>query len=235
MVPEEKSELEKIIEALHYGDPLERVEAAEDIRYDYCSLDPDDPDAKLTVGALIEALSDEEPMVRCEVCQALGQLGETAIAAIPELIRVFTDDQESDVRESAVAGLSGIADFGFSPHTDQAVPLLIRALDDENEEVQRHAASTLGTLAVTEPYQLEVSLSPYTDQAVPLLIRALHHESKWARGGAAITLGRLVLADPYRLKEVVTALEKVAESSDEADSVRAVAYQAIERLSGEDT
>ena len=242
MAPEETSELTKLIQDLHNGNEAERANAAEEIHYLDWDLGPLDPDAKLAVEALIKALGDEEPMVRCEVCLALGSLSsnalgedETAIAAIPELLRVFTDDQESDVRESAMEGLSMIADSGLGLYTDQAVPLLVRALHDENNVVRDHAAGILGKLAAVEPNQLEVSLGPYTDQAVPLLIRALHDENNVVRCGAAISLGSLVLVDPHQLHKVLAALEKVAESSDEANMVRAVAYEAIEQLSGDDT
>jgi HEAT repeat protein len=188
MEQKEKSELEKLIEALHHGNAAEREQAAFDIGQ--LDIRPVNPDAKLAVEALIEALSDEEPDVRYGGGQSLMFLGVAAFAAIPELLHVFTHDEDSFVRESAGWALSGIAEGGLGLYNAQAVPLLIRALQDESEGI---------------------------------------------RGTATITLGKLVLSDPQQFAEVMAVLKEVAEDSNEEKSVRVLAYNALERLSGSNT
>lgn len=153
MAPKKKNELEAFVEALRHGNAAEREEAAVEIGL--YGIRPLDEDAALAVSALIEALSDEESDVRYEAGQALMFLEEAAFAAIPELLRVFTEDEDSWVRESALAGLSGIAKGGLGPYNAQAVPLLLRALQDESEGIRGNAAVTLGRLVLPDPIQLK--------------------------------------------------------------------------------
>ncbi len=168
--------LETLLETLHHGSAPERAGAAEEIGLLT-------PVVKAAVPALIQALGDADANVRYNVAQALMLMGAAAFPAIPALTRVFTDDDNPEVRESAVWGLNGIAkDIGLGPHTTQLVPLLINALRDQSEGM---------------------------------------------RGAAAATLGVLVLPDPA---EVIAALQRVAENQDEDKGVRAVAFQATERL-----
>jgi HEAT repeat protein len=146
-----KSELEMLVETLRHGTAAEREDAAFNIGQ--LGIGPSDPDAELAVSALIEALSDEEPDVRYEVGQSLMLLGEAAFAAIPELLRVVAHDKDSSVRESGLWALSGIAEGGLGPYNVQAVPLLIRALQDESEGIRGSAAITLGKLVLSDRRQ----------------------------------------------------------------------------------
>lgn len=179
MAPDGNADVEMLIQALRRGNPTERLDAAE-------RLSLLGQEAAVAVPVLIEALRDESAEVRSEVATALGMIGVKAFTAIPALIQVFKEDKERAVRIDAVWALDFIAhDIGLGSYNAQAVPLLIKALQDESSDM---------------------------------------------RGAAAATLGDLVLSKPLEVREVIDALERVALNEHEDNGVRAVAFEAIEKL-----
>lgn len=117
------------------------------------------------VPALIDALDDENSLVRSAVAHALGQIGDAA--ATNPLIKALKD-REPDVREQAVVALAAID----AAQTDAFVPLLADP-EDAVRQAARSAIQAQGSGALTA------------------LVDALHHTDSTIRGAAAELLGLL--------------------------------------------
>jgi len=83
--------------------------------------------------ALIAALQDRDGRVRELTAQAIGQIGPSAIKAVPALVRLLADSDEGS-RNSACIGLTGIG-----PAAKDALPALHNALSDPSGDVRRFA------------------------------------------------------------------------------------------------
>lgn len=87
--------------------------------------------------SLIQALEDEELVVRRSAALALGKMGPAAVDAVPVLIRALGDESWK-MRWDAANALGAIG-----PGAVEAVPALIRALGDEEVYVRMAAAHAL--------------------------------------------------------------------------------------------
>ncbi len=119
------------------------------------------------LGKHIEKLCDENPNVRSDAADEIGQLGENASDALPALSQALHDEYEP-VRLNAAYALGAIG--------EEAVPVLIENLVSENGQVRRKAAYGLG--AVGAP-------------AVPALIEVLEHENDDVRVEATYALAQI--------------------------------------------
>ena len=150
------------------------------------------PEAEDAVPILIKLLQDqdEEGFVRANAATALGKIGEGASKAVPALINALRD-QDKYVRKDAAEALEKIGTprtiktvkdryrvvipLGWTGSEDE-VPALIQALQNENKDVRVNAVVTLG--------QIE------SEDVVPVLIEALQDQDEWVRVNAAWTLGQ---------------------------------------------
>jgi HEAT repeat protein len=66
------------------------------------------PDAKDAVPALIAALKSKEVEVRGASAHALGEIGSGAKSAIDALTQVIKNDDDADVRKTAVLAIGKI-------------------------------------------------------------------------------------------------------------------------------
>ncbi len=89
------------IEALHDKDPKARKAAATHIG----NAAPSDSAA---ISALIEALKDPDPTVRCEVLLALMKCGSAAADAVPTITEMQKKDPSEQVRKYATKVLEKI-------------------------------------------------------------------------------------------------------------------------------
>lgn len=153
---------------------------------------PPHPDA---LPALIDALSDDRPEVRAEVCLVLNNYGPTAEPARPVLIRLI-DDPSTLVSSRAIRTLSSLGYAAFP-----AVDSIIRAtsFDDRRGDAALRAIAQLGPVASTAIPRLTAML---TDQSLPNYRRELAL-------GALIEIG---LYEPA----VLNAIELAATSNIEA-------------------
>ncbi len=94
------------------------------------------PKAAPAVSALAAALSDEDPRVRVDAACALRMIGPTGASAVPALIEALSDDS---VRDSAAGALCVMGLL--------AVPDLVTAASDENEDVRESAVQALGEIS----------------------------------------------------------------------------------------
>jgi HEAT repeat protein len=107
------------------------------------------------IPALMEALTDNDPEVRLQAANALGNIPGDMRVAVPPLIKALRD-KDNSVREHAAQSLGNIGQSA-----ELAVPALIAALQDKNESVRERAAESLG------------SFSGSAELAVPALVGAL--------------------------------------------------------------
>ena len=94
---------------------------------------------KPAIPALIEALQDQNLLVRRSASQVLAKIGHPAI---PDLAKAL-NNPDAGVRSSAASALGGIG-----PEAKTAVPKLIFLLKDREANVRGSAASALGSIGV---------------------------------------------------------------------------------------
>ena len=123
-----------VVDALNHENPDVRREAA-------CFLHgpagQQDPLMVDILPDLIDGLRDGQSPVRVRAAQALGILGDKAVAAVPALIEALKDE-ESYVRQWAAAALGSIG-----PKTRTAIPALTEALLDDDQFVRDEASKAL--------------------------------------------------------------------------------------------
>ena len=150
------------------------------------------PEAKDAIPALIQLLQDQdaEGFARANAALALGQIGEGAEDAMSVLIQALRD-QDKYVRRDAAGALEEIGTprtikaakdrhrmvvtLGWIGSEDE-IPALIQALQNEDKDVRVNAVVTLG--------QIE------SEDVVPVLMGALQDQDEWVRVNAAWTLGQ---------------------------------------------
>ncbi len=126
------------------------------------------------VQPLLEIISDDNVILRCEAIQALGEIRNSkAIFPLVDL----TMDEDADVRLNAVAALGKIGGM-------EAVSALIAALKDDDWQVPITAAKYLGKIG--------------DEYAVNPLIHALAHNSEGVRLEARRSLDMI-----YRRNNIV--------------------------------
>jgi HEAT repeat protein len=122
-------------------------------------------DAKQAAPALVELLKDEEISVRREAAWALGEIEAEAKDAAPALISALKDMDFFDQAGKTLEKM-GV----------KALPFLIRALNDKNDDVRSRVIKAIG------------KLGPEAVEAVPALIKVVK-EDKFVSLEAAGTLG----------------------------------------------
>jgi HEAT repeat protein len=137
------------------------------------------PEPDTEVAALIDSLQNELEVMRFHAAIALGNLGRDARPAVPALIHTALWDQDPGVRVEAAVALWKIDRTG-----PLVIPVLIKALADDNELICWIAADCLG------------QIGSEARQAVPALRQALRRPFKIAliRRGVALALERI---DPH--------------------------------------
>jgi len=181
----QEQQLERLIRELQDADSDVRSNAA-------MALGEIGPEAKDAVPTLIQLLQNEdaEGFVRANAALALGQIGKGAEDAVPVLIQALRD-QDKYVRRDAAGALEEIGTpraiksakdhyrmvvtLGWIGSEDE-VPALIQALQNEDKDVRVNAVVTLG--------QIE------SEDVVPVLIEALQDQDEWVRVNAAWALGQ---------------------------------------------
>jgi HEAT repeat protein len=90
------------------------------------------------IPPLVDALRDPESRVRGKAARALGEVGEAARHALPQLIQLLDDEEEEDKALAEIA--EAIADLAGAR---EAAPTLLRLLTDGADEVREAAAAAL--------------------------------------------------------------------------------------------
>ncbi|MEM2908722.1 MAG: HEAT repeat domain-containing protein, partial [Candidatus Bilamarchaeaceae archaeon] len=129
---------------------------------------------RLRVKWYVHQLKDKEGKVRERAAKALGKIGVNE-EQLKEITRMFEEGKTWEERNGAAIALGKIGDA-------RAVPALIDALKDKNEDVRYGAAWALGEIA---------EKGGDCSAAVPALIDALKDEKRDVREGAAEALGKI--------------------------------------------
>ena len=110
---------------------------------------------------------------------------------VERLIREL-QDTDSDVRSIAAVTLGEIG-----PEAEEAVPILIKLLQDQDAEgfVRANAATALG------------KIGEGASKAVPALINALEDQDEWVRASAAMALGEIGESASKAVPALVNALQ----------------------------
>src|SRR6185436_12805836 len=128
--------------------------------------------SKRAVLALTGALKDKDYKVRLSVCYALAKIGTDAKAAVPDLVNILKDDQ--DTQYGAAYAIAGIG-----PDAKAAVPALIELLSAQDKHNREIAADALG------------SIGPEARAAIAALNEALRDEDERVRNKVAEALERI--------------------------------------------
>jgi HEAT repeat protein len=102
------------------------------------------PDAVAAVPALVESLASDAKEVRGSACYALGKIGVAAAEAVPALQARLAELEDSDTVAFVWALLKIKPDD--EALATQAVPILVGALDAQDEMVRTEAAGALGEI-----------------------------------------------------------------------------------------
>jgi HEAT repeat protein len=148
------------------------------------------PDAKDAVPALIETLKDGSGVGGWAV-EALREIGPVTIPAVLEVIK---NSQKAEARASAIAVL-----WSFGPKAREAIPVLIKALKDENWDVRGRSAWVLGTIG------------PEAESAIPGIVDLLSKdEANTARAAEALaSIGPASVPHLIKLLEGNSAIARV--------------------------
>ena len=184
------------------------------------------PEAKDAIPALIQLLQDQdaEGFARANAALALGQIGERTEDAMSVLIQALRD-QDKYVRRDAAGALEEIGSpraikaakdryrmvvtLGWIGSEDE-IPALIQALQNEDKDVRVNAVVTLGQIESEDVVSVLMEALQDQDEwvrvnaawtlgqrgeravdAVPILIRALRDQDEWVRYHAAMALGEI--------------------------------------------
>jgi HEAT repeat protein len=151
---------------------------------------------------------------RLKASEALRGIGTGAEDAIPVLEEIFLKDKNPRIRKSAIVAVQGI-------NANSDVKTIIKALQDEDEQVKIAAASALKSIASSiSPQDRKEAIKPLTE----LLQQAQNSE---VRQSAADTLGGLTGKDITVIKALNEALK------DSSFSVRWRAAQALSNISNQ--
>lgn len=160
--PEAKDAVPELVDALDVeGDPDFRREVL-------FTLGRIGPPAAPAVPKIIEILkSDTNERVISAACYALGSVGTEASEAAPALVGIYNDGTEFQ-KMVAIWALLKVRP-GVESVVQRAIPLMIKGLGYEREEVRTEAAKALG------------SIGPKAKAALPHLQNLLDDESETVR------------------------------------------------------
>jgi HEAT repeat protein len=155
---------------------------------------------------LTEILKDGTPAQRQGALTVLRGMGPAAKEAV-SAVYVLLADKDGMARVQAAEAV-----YQISRETDELVPVLIQALQDDRDEVRNAAAQALGRIG------------PAARESVPALVLALQENQPAARAFAAKALGWMGPA----AKDAVPALEEACKDPD--PNVGATAVNALRRI-----
>ncbi len=122
-------------------------------------------DAAIAAPVLMRFLGDSREPMRRKTATALGRIGPAAQLAIPSLVESLAFDESPAVRDAAETALAEIG--------TPAIPALAHLLEDQEAELRRRAAGSLG--------QMKTQAKP----AVPQLEKCLEDSDAQVRYTAA--------------------------------------------------
>ncbi len=243
-LPEPGTELEaeelvdRLLEALGPTAPLQRKDAAKArLSHDLALHAIRNPASECAMPALLKLIKVGWGPYKRLASECLRQVGPTEAEAADFLVGKL---QDADIRAAAVTCLERIG-----PTTEASVPLLLRALDDEDETIRSWAVTSLhrigpaavgavGRLLSTmkgSPPEIRVQIIDALAAIggepailVPRLVHALKHKVPVVRAHAAVALRRFAAA----AADFLPALQAAAQ--DDNDLVRQSAQATLQEI-----
>jgi HEAT repeat protein len=124
-------------------------------------------------SSLIEALEDENGRVRSMAAFMFRDLKGEPVEALPRLTEMLRNDTFANARVGSAMALGT-----FGDKAEDAVPALLAALEDQDEDVRYRAAEALG------------KIHPEPDMVLPSLARVMRNDTPQVRSAAAIAISR---------------------------------------------
>lgn len=112
---------------------------------------------------LRQNLGDQDRSVRYDGIQRLQQISEDLRSSIPYLVRIVEKDSDAGARARAAQTLAVIASMGATEIHSGAKPVLIKALEDPQDDVKKSALLAL------------INMRPMSRDAVPKMIPFIKH------------------------------------------------------------
>ena len=165
-------------------------------------------EADAALDGLINALDDDEPLVREIAVERLREMGPKAIRAADAVIDRLGHDPSIRVRWQAARTLTEIA-----RGKPAVIPALIAAIDDENPVVGETALSSLA------------DLGKEAEGALPAIRKALQNRAESIRRAAASAIGQVGPPAAVAVPALLDVLE-----NDPSESVRREAVNALAGL-----
>ena len=137
----------------------------------------------------IKRLDSPDPEVRLSAARVLNNYGPRGAEAIPALARLAVEDPDARVRAAAISTLGYIG-----PRRDM-IPVLVRALRDENSSVRGRAARVLS------------KLGDLPEDTVQTLMNGLGDESRLVRIASAEAIGNAGPAAKIAIPSLVNLLD----------------------------
>jgi HEAT repeat protein len=134
------------------------------------------PQAKDAVPNLLVALQDEDAKVRAAAASIFTNLGPAADEAVPALLEAMFHDKDRRVRCSAANSLARVG--------ERPIPHLVKALQDEDADIRRRAASAIG------------AHDPKRKDLIPALLALAHDEDPGVRCSVLGSLKELDSGNP---------------------------------------
>ena len=140
---------------------------------------------------ILKELEQSDKELRKTACISLGEIG--AKTAEPQLIKLFENDQDQDIRCEALGALGKL-------NSAKALPVLINALADQNSRIRYAAKSALEKMnekplaeAVEKAFCGDASAAAglKDKRLVPALLLGLGNQEEKARQGACDALAQL--------------------------------------------
>ena len=157
-----------------------------------------------SIPPLIEAFGNKDSNVAAISIDALREFGPDARPAMSHLTRLLLLYENEDIRERAARALGAIG--------PEAMPSLLKALQDKNAEVRSCAAVGF------------YEMGDKGKTAVPELAQALHDSNKRVRFMVAQALGKMGPAAETAVPDLIEALKDIDRD------VRSVTAQALEKI-----
>ncbi len=161
------------------------------------------------VAGLIGVSKSEDPRVRWNAAEALGQIGRREHAAVPPLT-LGLQHANAHVRAIAVSALGKVG-----PQARNAVPTLIELLQDEDAYVRVCSVNALGRIGPAAKAGVAGLIESLKDESSPVL-----------RAGAAWSLGRI---GPEARDAIPVLVETL---NDEEQELRLLAAEALRSIDG---
>ena len=154
-------------------------------------------DRTTALATLADALRSPSPRVRETALAGLGRLGPEARPAASSMMATLADPRPH-IRALAVDQLGRVFLPG-DPGREDALPTLIRMLDDRSPDVRLHVASALTEFG-------------HGEEALPVLIEALRRPDYLSQAEALWSIGRIGPRAGDALGEVVALESRAGES-----------------------